>query len=125
VTQFQNRRPTESDIPMHGWSPYSAFHRERIRAHAKHVERDGSMEQKDWDHPIWLAVVTEEVGEVARVLCDSELGLSEDAKKALREELVQVGAMVAAWVDAIDAREHTPGGNVRRIIRRPSCGKFQ
>lgn len=96
------RHPTESDIPMHGWRPYSEFHRERVRAHAKHSPNGGSMEQKDWDHPIWLAVVTEEVGEVARVLCDMALGLDKGIED-LREELVQVGAMVAAWVDAIDA----------------------
>jgi len=60
--------PSESDIPIHGWRPYSDMHRERIRAHAKHDERDGSMERKPFDHPIWLPVLTEEIGEVARVL---------------------------------------------------------
>lgn len=96
--------PGESDIPMHGWRPYSEMHRERIRAHAKHDARDGSMERKPFDHPIWLPVLVEEVGEVARVLCDNELGaLGEDVKKRLREELVQVGAMTAAWIDAIDS----------------------
>lgn len=94
---------TESDIPMHGWKPYSDFHRERVRAHAKHDARDGSMERKPFDHPIWLAVLGEEFGEVARVLCGDELGnLGAEAKARLREELVQVGAMTAAWVDAID-----------------------
>lgn len=101
--------PTESDIPIHGWRPYSDMHRERIRAHAKHDERDGSMERKPFDHPIWLPVLTEELGEVARVLCDNELGaLGEDVKKRLREELVQVGAMAAAWIDAIDS-DREPG----------------
>lgn len=96
--------PGESDIPLHGWRPYSDMHRERIRAHAKHDTRDGSMERKPFDHPIWLPVLVEEIGEVARVLCDNELGaLGEDAKKRLREELVQVGAMTAAWIDAIDS----------------------
>lgn len=96
--------PTDSDIPMHGWSPYSDMHRERIRAHAKHDQRGGSMERKAWDNSIWLPVVTEEVGEVARVICDNELGLLDQAevRVKLREELVQVGAMVAAWIDAID-----------------------
>ena len=96
--------PTESDIPMHGWRPYSDMHRERIRAHAKHDQRDGSMERKAWNNAIWLPVVTEEVGEVARVLCDNELGLLDQAevRAKLREELVQVGAMVAAWIEAID-----------------------
>lgn len=82
---------------------YDAFHEERLRAHAKHDSNGGSMERKSWDHPIWLAVVGEEFGEVARVLCELQLGnLSvEQGKIKLEGELVQVGAMVAAWLDSI------------------------
>lgn len=95
--------PTVSDLPLHGWKPYSDLHLERIRAHAKHDDNGGSMERKPFDHPIWLAVVTEEVGEAAQVICDNQLGvLDGDYRQMLREELVQVGAMVSAWIDAID-----------------------
>lgn len=90
--------PTESDL-YHGsvnGGPYADVHRERIRAHAKHDGRGQSMERKGWDDPIWLPVVTEEVGEVARCLCDH------DDKARLREELVQLAAMTTAWIDAID-----------------------
>lgn len=95
--------PTESDIPPHCLRPYGDVHRERVRAHTKHDARNGSMERKDWNHPIWLPVLTEEVGEVARVLCENELGNLTDARVRLREELVQVAAMACAWIDAIDA----------------------
>lgn len=95
--------PTDGDIPMHGWQPYGDVHRERIRAHAKHDARDGSMERKSWDKPIWLPVVTEEIGEVARVFCENELGNLTNARAELRKELVQVAAMVTAWIDAINA----------------------
>lgn len=96
--------PSESDIPQHGWRPYSDMHRERIRAHAKHDEAGGSMERKAFDDPAWLPVLVEEIGEVARVLCDAKLGvLAGDVRGKLREELVQLAAMTAAWVDAIDA----------------------
>lgn len=89
---------------MHGWKPYSDMHRERIRAHDKHDARDGSMERKDWTNPIWLPVLVEEVGEIARVLCDAELKvLDGEVAARLREELVQVGAMTAAWIEAVDA----------------------
>jgi NTP pyrophosphatase (non-canonical NTP hydrolase) len=91
---------------MHGFAPYGDLHRERIRAHNKHKSAPhGSMEVKSWEHPIWLPVVTEEIGEVARVICDNELGLLDlaEVRAKLREELVQVGAMVAAWIDAIDS----------------------
>lgn len=102
--------PTESDIPLHGWRPYSEIHRERIRAHEKHKLRDGSMEQKPWNHYIWLPVLTEEVGEAARVLCDYELGEPAIHHKAvraeLRKELIQVAAMACAWIESIDKEEN-------------------
>lgn len=96
--------PTESDIPMHGWRPYSDVHRERIRAHHKHDANGDSMERKGWDDPAWLSVVMEEVGEVARVLCEQRHGniKSPEVKGDLREELIQTAAMVTAWIDAID-----------------------
>lgn len=106
MTQRTFYPPTESDIPIHGWRPYSDMHRERIRAHAKHDAAGGSMERKAFDDPAWLPVLVEEIGEVARVLCDDALGvLPEGVRATLRKELVQVGAMTAAWIDAIDAAE--------------------
>jgi hypothetical protein len=87
--------PTESDIPIHGWAPYTAIHRERIRAHAKHDGNGMSMERKTADDPIWLAVLTEELGEVARCLCDRS------NYNKLQEELVQLAAMTAAWIESI------------------------
>lgn len=94
--------PSESDIPMHGWRPYSDVHRERIRAHIKHDVNNHSMERREWTDPVWLPVLTEEVGEVARVLCEGEDGLTAKDAVRLREELVQVAAMAVAWIDAID-----------------------
>ena len=97
--------PSHSDIPMHGFAPYHEFHSERIRAHEKHCDKPGgSMEQKGYSDSDWLPVVVEEVGEVAKVLCDHRHGALSDreAREQLRTELVQVGAMVAAWVEAID-----------------------
>lgn len=98
------RIPMRSDSPMLPWPPYTYFHWERVRAHKKHKDNGGSMEQKDWDHPIWPHVVNEEVGEIARAFCEFQLGnLTEvEFKRDLKEELIQVGAMVAAWLDAID-----------------------
>lgn len=92
--------PDESDGPMHGWAPYSDFHHERIRAHAKHGAKGNSREQAKWTDREWLPIVVEEVGEVAHELTyDTE---TTGQRQRLRAELVQVGAMVAAWIDAID-----------------------
>jgi NTP pyrophosphatase (non-canonical NTP hydrolase) len=98
--------PTESDIPMHGWRPYSDVHRERIRAHDKHDSNGDSMERKAFTDVAWLSVLVEEVGEVAKALCDHRHHgeYSDPAALAaeLRGELVQVAAMTVAWIDAID-----------------------
>lgn len=84
------------------WRPYSEVHRERIRAHKKHDANGWSMEKREWTDPVWLPVLTEEVGEVARVLCEGEDGMTAEHRDHLREELIQVAAMAVAWIDAID-----------------------
>lgn len=79
--------------------PYTDFAQERIRAHAKHGKN--SMEQ-DMPTERRLAILVEEVGEAAKEINDGVLaGEGADLVK-LRKELVQVGAMAAAWIDAID-----------------------
>jgi hypothetical protein len=86
-------------------SVYADVHDERIRAHAKHDDNGESMERRTWDDPAWLSTVVEEVGEVARVICEQRHGTYRDdfaATTDLRSELVQTAAMVCAWIDAID-----------------------
>ena len=80
------------------------IHAERVRAHAKHDANGGSMERKAWDNVVWLPVLTEELGEVARELCEYELGNVgwEQLPHRLRAELVQLAAMTTAWIAAID-----------------------
>jgi NTP pyrophosphatase (non-canonical NTP hydrolase) len=101
--------PTTSDIPDSRvpFAPYVEIHRERIRAHDKHDDNGDSMERKGFADPAWLSVLVEEVGEVARVLCDFRHSAVADStemhfRARLREELIQVAAMAAAWIDAID-----------------------
>lgn len=96
--------PYESDIPMHGWYPYSDIHRERVRAHAKHDDNGESMERRPWHSEAWLPVIVEELGEASQVLNDHRHGDGNYSdKKALiqhlREELVQVAAMTVAWIE--------------------------
>jgi hypothetical protein len=98
--------PTESDIPMHGFYPYSDIHLERVRAHAKHDAHGNSREKADYLDKEWLPILVEEVGEVAHELTyDANF----DCLK-LRVELVQVAAMAVAWIVAIDdAIDHEIG----------------
>lgn len=70
---------------------------ERIRAHEKHSAKGRSAEQMPWTDPFWLPVLVEEVGEVARAMCDRE------PAERVREELIQVAAMALAWADAVES----------------------
>ena len=85
--------------------PYQFVHEERIRAHAKHG--DLSAEAMGWDNPRWLPILTEEMGEVARVINEYDLGnINAPEKRAkLIEELIQVAAMACAWIDALTEGE--------------------
>lgn len=93
---------------------YREVHAERARAHRKHDHAGGSMERKDYRDPEWLPVLVEEVGEVARELCEravtgakvagfTDAERDEMLRVRLRAELVQTAAMVTAWVAACDA----------------------
>lgn len=73
---------------------------ERQRAHLKHSGKGGSgksAEEMAYDDPLWLPVLTEELGEVAREICDHRFS----RPHALRAELIQVAAMAQAWADSL------------------------
>lgn len=83
---------------------------ERERAHREHG--DMSMEAQPPTAWLRLAILVEEVGEVAKVYNDARhraqaMGWDEDdffsgqAEVELRAELVQVAAMAGAWADAL------------------------
>jgi NTP pyrophosphatase (non-canonical NTP hydrolase) len=78
--------------------------RARARAHAKHGAN--SVEALAADSPRWLPVLVEEVGEIANTLTYDGPGHN------TRAELIDVLAVVTAWLDAIDNRTHL---NARRI----------
>lgn len=72
--------------------------RERLRAHDKHAADGNSAERLPADSTRWLPILTEELGEVARELCDH----GHARPHRLRSELIQLAAMAAAWADAIE-----------------------
>lgn len=71
---------------------------ERERAHTKHG--DTSMESSAPDTYRRLAILTEEVGEVAKEFNDAEHDQRPVDLVKLRKELIQVAAMAGAWADA-------------------------
>lgn len=86
---------------------------ERIRAHEKHG--DTSMESSAPDTLRRLAILTEEVGEVAKEFNDAEHDGRPVDLVRLRKELIQVAAMAAAWADVCD----TDGSSSGRIVEKP------
>lgn len=66
----------------------------RDAAHAKHGAN--SIEAEPADSPRWLAILVEEIGEVANALT------YDGPQTNLRAELVDVLAVASAWVDSID-----------------------
>lgn len=81
---------------------YDRIRAERERAHVKHGET--SMESAGCVDPIRLAILVEEVGEVARALNEyrHEAGDTEAIAEQLDSELIQVAAMAAAWSAALN-----------------------
>lgn len=82
----------------------------RAAAHAKHGPN--SIEALDYADPRWLAILMEEVGEVAHELTydaeptwDQPLDVDERARaeaRRVRAELLDVLAVASAWLDAAD-----------------------
>lgn len=75
---------------------------EANRAH--HLHGETSMRSAEWNHPRRVVILVEELGEVAEVVNDVEHGKIHPARGMvdLREELVQVGAMVLDWISTLD-----------------------
>lgn len=68
--------------------------RQEIRWAGNHAHGKGSCASPDVAEPVKVAVLTEEVGEVARALLDGD-------RAGLETELVQVAAVAVAWLEAL------------------------
>lgn len=69
----------------------------RVAAHVKHGEN--SIESRRSDDPQWLAILVEEVGEVANAQTYDHASVEN-----LRAELIDVMSVASAWIDAIDGK---------------------
>lgn len=88
-----------SDEPWSRWKRQAAIGRDlwNERERQESMRDAGTIGPVDTDGER-LAVLVEEVGEVARAMNDG---------KGLREELIQVAAVAVAWVEAIDTADAT------------------
>lgn len=62
--------------------------------------------QQDHDDFKWLAIASEELGEVAKEILTTEFGPQGGGHGDIRGELVQAAAVIAAWIEAIDRRQN-------------------
>jgi NTP pyrophosphatase (non-canonical NTP hydrolase) len=96
----------------------SAIQAEATRARLKHGDHS-MLGPKSDDRR--LAILTEEVGEVARELNDAEIDGREVDRDKLVKELIQVGAMAASWVEALEGE----GARLRRQQARDEDGLLE
>jgi NTP pyrophosphatase (non-canonical NTP hydrolase) len=54
------------------------------------------------DFPVWITVLSEEVGEVSQAILQYRQVASDRRLKAMREEAVQVAAVAVAMIEHID-----------------------
>jgi hypothetical protein len=83
----------------------SAIQAEATRAHLKHGEH--SMLGKKYSSGDRLAILVEEVGEVAHELTYDSGGPGGGRRDELVKELIQVAAMAATWVEFLEGRHDT------------------
>jgi hypothetical protein len=83
----------------------TAIQMEATRAHLRHGGAGGSMLDAKYGDGQRMAILAEEVGEVAHAMNEFTLGnwTSEKFRDEIEKELIQVAAMAATWIEAIHA----------------------
>ena len=82
---------------------YADYATERVRAHRLHSSH--SAENGKWNSSKFLVIVGEEFGEICKAFNEFMMNENltvQEFRASLRKEIVQTGAMCAAWIDAID-----------------------
>ncbi len=90
--------------------------------HAERVRQQQKWGEQNWTNLGWLVIAAEEAGEVAKDLCEATFTLKPAYRReklaAMRIELVQLAAVLVAWIEAFDIRilnrENIPLGGIRR-----------
>jgi hypothetical protein len=80
---------------------------ESVRAIAKHGWNKTPF-NPDLDRYRKLAILTEEIGEVAKELCELELNPGSWTPDNLVSELIQVASVAASWLECEDVQRFRP-----------------
>lgn len=72
---------------------------------AERVRQDMKWGEQSHQSMEWLAILTEEVGELAQAVNEQRWRARPDTLHELRLELVQVAAVAAAWLECLDRAE--------------------
>ena len=103
----ERRRRLEGVITERSWEALIPFPRMRQAIREVIVERHAQIarwgDQDHVDPHEWLAILTEEVGEVAKPVADARV--KDFRLQEYREELVQVAAVAVAAIEAIDSQQ--------------------
>ena len=67
---------------------------------AERARQDAKWNEQNHDNATWALIAGEELGEVQQAILHDEWG--GDHAGTLREELVQLGAVVVAWLECLD-----------------------
>lgn len=96
LSQERIQSPVLSDLTLH------AIQAEATRAHIRHGEH--SMLGPDYSSGDRLAILVEEVGEVAHELTydQGSPGVGGGRRDELVKELIQVAAMAASWIEYLE-----------------------
>lgn len=76
---------------------------------AERERQDKTFHHQDHAASRWLAILTEEVGEVAKEVVDAE------SVGRLRAEIVQVAAVAVAWLEALDRGPAAFDANIKDL----------
>lgn len=85
---------------------------------AERASQDAKWGQQNHDNRKWVAILMEEVGEVARAVLEAEQGQQNEDPVNLREELVQVAAVALNWLECLERNKPSPTPEAKPVPRR-------
>ncbi len=101
-------------------SPYTVFDIEQARERADKKHGVNGIEQLPVGSDRWLAILTEELGEVAHTLT---YDVDDEYSDQLVSELIDVASVATAWLDALLGRRRR-GGRVAQAVAKAAADAY-